>query len=133
MESDQIELFTRAGLKRTGNFGSGWFTTVYPRPIDHPEAHILGIEFQQYRWEADCTKGLTRLSAVAFFDDHGKLIKSAAANSKWDTMKSGSFGDEKFNILCGKPQPLALKTPVVGDGTYLAMYTAAMLEKKDGQ
>jgi len=133
LESDHIELFAKAHLKRTGNLRPGWFTTVYPRPIDHPEVGINGVEFEQYRWEADCTKGLIRITAIAFFDDNEKLIKSTSGNSKWDKTEPGTFGDRKFRVLCGKPQALADKKPLVGDGDYIAMYTAAMLAKKNGQ
>jgi hypothetical protein len=133
LEKDYLTLFNKLRLKRVANIGSGWFTTVYPRPKDYPDFNVSNVEFEQYRYEADCTKGTIRLTAMAFFDDDGKLIQSGAGSGKWDTMEPGSFGDRKFKILCGKPQPLAVKGAVVGDGTYLAMYTAAMLEHKNGQ
>jgi hypothetical protein len=133
LESDYLTLFNKARLARTKTIGSGWFTTVYPRPKDYPDFNVSNVEFEQYRYEADCMKGMIRLTAMAFFDDDGKLIQSGAGPGKWGPMEPGTFGDRKFKILCGKPQPLALKSPVVGDGTYLAMYIASMLEHKGGQ
>jgi len=130
LENDHLELFNKARLKLVNKVGSGWFMTVYPRPIDIPDFGLTGVEFEQWHYEADCAKGMIRMTALATYDDVGKLLRSDAGNSKWDKMEPGTFGDRKFKVLCGKPQALAVKTPVVGDGDYIAMYTAEMLAKK---
>jgi hypothetical protein len=133
LERDHVTLFNKARLTRAKTIGSGWFTTVYPRPKDYPNFNLSNVEFEQYRYDADCAKGQIRLTAISFFDDDGKPIQSGAGSGKWDTVESGSFGDRKFKILCGKPQALAVKGPLVGDGTYIAIYTALMLDHQSGQ
>lgn len=133
LKDDGLTLFNKTRIKRTGSLGSGWFTSVYAQPKDYPDFKYKGIEFEQDRYEADCTKGTVRMTAYVLFGDDAKALYSYAGATKWDTMEAGSFGDHKFRVLCGKPQPLAIKTAVVGDSDYLQMFAAATFAHKNGQ
>jgi hypothetical protein len=130
MDPDFATYFPVGGMKRTGTSGSGWFTTVYSEPQNYPSANISGVVFIQGHYQADCTKHMIKTPDLAAYDDDGKVLASGPdPNANWAKVEADSAGERKFNILCGKLQPLVSKTPISGDHQDIEMhYFAAIME-----
>jgi hypothetical protein len=120
--------FTKARMKRTGNLGEGWFTTVYVRPMDLANTSIRNAQFTQSRYVANCAKGTQRFAEVAYFDPDSKFLGGAFIGqdvTQFAVPEQGSIGAMEFNVLCGKPVKLADATPLNGDGDFLRLFYLA--------
>jgi hypothetical protein len=124
MDDYSATYFVPSQIKRTGASGSGWFTTVYLMRQKYPGANLAEAEFMQARTQADCSNGLLKAPDFAAYDGHGKLLAARPdSNAKWDNVDADSAGERKLNILCGRPQPLAQKAAIIGNGDDLMANT----------
>jgi hypothetical protein len=131
-DAEDATFFTRARMKRTGSSADGWFTVVYVRPKDVPGAHITAAQYSQRHYLANCAKGTMRLSEAAYLDEDGKLLNGAfipESQSPFAPPNRDSIDALQFNILCGKPQPLAVPDSVDTDGLGLVFIYHGLLQQ----
>ena len=123
-DDDSGIFFTRAAISHSAKTGTGWFTEVYPRPID--VATISGVKFEQIRYAADCAKSTIQLTGFALYDEDSKQLYAAAVtNRPINTVEHGKLGEAKLNVICGRKQVLIDEQPVVGAGRDIILHYAA--------
>lgn len=124
-DAGHADFFTRARLARKGDAAVGWFTLVLPHPEDHPDIQVSRVQFMQSLLWANCANGTYTVHEIAWYDTEGKLIPGSTyvfPNPSFKRPDPDSFFVNDINVLCGRPQVVADKGPLDGDGSFLLSY-----------
>ena len=130
-DKESATFFTWDRIKRSGNKAEGWFTIVYPKPIDIPEIEVKGVQYFQMHYVANCAKGTDSVSEAAYLDGDGKILSGATlteAQSPFEKVEAGTLAAEQLDIMCGKSKGAVNKEPIVSDGLGLLFVYVGLLK-----